>query len=220
MKRQLPFFQIEDCYGGCQDWFVDHWMKIGGCAAVTACDSCIYLKRYKGLAKLYPFNPYAPLKLDWLRFAAGMKPFLRPRWHGINRLELYMDGFGEYLRRVGETSLTIRPLPGDTAAPLAAKALMEQIDAGLPVPCLTLKHQDPDLADYVWHWFLLTGYEETETGSLLVKAVTYGRARWLNFAQLWNTGYSEKGGLVLYQLSQKLAQPAAFSTKPPAKTAR
>ena len=43
MQKELDYFTIEHSYGGNQDWFWDPMMKIGGCAALTACDSCIYL---------------------------------------------------------------------------------------------------------------------------------------------------------------------------------
>jgi hypothetical protein len=39
-KMELKSVEIEDYIGGSQSWFKDLWMKMGGCAAVTACDSC------------------------------------------------------------------------------------------------------------------------------------------------------------------------------------
>lgn len=41
-QKELPYFDLEGAYGGWQVWFADRWMKIGGCAAVTACDVSIY----------------------------------------------------------------------------------------------------------------------------------------------------------------------------------
>lgn len=202
MKKELGHFRVDDCYGSCQDWFTDWWMKVGGCGAITACDSCVYLKRYKGLDRLYPFSPVAMVKSDYVRFAMEMKPFLRPRWHGIDKLYLYRQGFEAYLKRAGETRLTMEELPGTAPFAQAAAALTEQIDAGLPVPCLTLKHTNAEFADYVWHWYLLNGYEKTEDGRLLVRAVTYGKPRWLDFEGLWNTGCEPKGGLILYRLAE------------------
>ena len=43
MKNELDYIQIEDGLGGNQDWFPEWDMYHGGCAAVTACDLCIYL---------------------------------------------------------------------------------------------------------------------------------------------------------------------------------
>ena len=45
MKKQLDYFEIEGEFGGNQDWFTNVVMHIGGCAAATACDSCIYFAR-------------------------------------------------------------------------------------------------------------------------------------------------------------------------------
>ena len=48
MKKELDFFRVGRAYGGNQDWFADPMMRLGGCAAVTACDSSIYFDRYRG----------------------------------------------------------------------------------------------------------------------------------------------------------------------------
>ena len=73
-----------------------------------------------------------------------------------------------------------------------------QIDSGYPIPCLTLYHKNPLLRDYVWHWFLLTGYEVIDD-NWKVKVVSYGVARWFDFDMLWDTGFSNKGGLIVFQ---------------------
>lgn len=38
MKKELQYFKIEGAWGGSQEWFSDRMMRLGGCAAVTACD--------------------------------------------------------------------------------------------------------------------------------------------------------------------------------------
>ena len=47
---------IDGEFGGNQDWFTNIVMNVGGCGAATACDSCIYLAKYKGMKELYPFD--------------------------------------------------------------------------------------------------------------------------------------------------------------------
>ena len=116
MKRELEHFYIGEAYGGSQDWFPTFMMRMGGCAAETACDSSIYFALHRGLADIAPDN-------------AGM-------------LTKY--------------------------------------------------------ADHIWHWFLLNGYDDTGD-AFLVKTVTYGGFEWLAFGELWNPGFSKRGGLVLYQ---------------------
>ena len=54
MKKELEYFMIDGEFGGNQDWFTNIVMNVGGCGAATACDSCIYLAKYKGMKKLYP----------------------------------------------------------------------------------------------------------------------------------------------------------------------
>ena len=90
------------------------------------------------------------------------------------------------------------PIDGNLPWKEAAEKLRAEIDAGYPAACLILKHKNPKMEDFVWHWFLLIGYEtDDEKGHLSVKTVTYSEAQWLDFEELWETGYREKGGLVL-----------------------
>ena len=55
------------------------------------------------------------------------------------------------------------------------------------------------MQEFVWHWYILNGYLE-QGDTFLVKAVTFGTWRWLDFAVLWDTGFDRKGGLVLYDM--------------------
>ena len=45
--KELNYFIIDGAIGWNQDWFKEWWMNKGGCAAVTACDLCLYLAREK-----------------------------------------------------------------------------------------------------------------------------------------------------------------------------
>ena len=56
MNKVLDYFSIEGAVGGSQEWFRNVVMYIGGCAAATACDCCIYLALHRGLTKLYPYD--------------------------------------------------------------------------------------------------------------------------------------------------------------------
>lgn len=201
MKRELNYFNIGTAYGGCQEWFLDPMMRLGGCAAVTACDSYIYFDTYMG-THLYPFDLTHLTKKDYIRFGMQMKPYLRPRWSGIDTLELFIEGFGMYLSDCGCRSLQMEPLHGTHSVETARKVLIQQIDADIPVPCLLLNHRSPTLKSYEWHWFLLTGYEIFED-ICMAKAVTYGTWQWLDLRELWNTGYQRKVGLILYQTTSE-----------------
>lgn len=197
MKRELDYFSIGDSYGGNQDWFQDRMMHLGGCAAATACDICIYFDLNGRTRELYPFEKEHVTREDYIRFSQMMKPYLSPRWQGIDRLDIYTRGLGQYLSDRGEKDLKMSELPGDSSLEEAELKLREQIDKEIPVPCLMLKHKNPNFKDYVWHWFLLTGYETYED-IFMVKIVTYGSWRWMDFKELWSTGYRKKGGLVLF----------------------
>lgn len=197
MRKELEYFRIDGAYGGNQEWFPDLRMKFGGCAAVTACESCIYFDRNKE-TKLYPYNYENLTKEDFIRFGMKMKPYLRPRRSGIDTLELYMEGFGKYLSDCGCGDIRMKPFYGNEKAGRAKDVLMEQIDREMPVPCLMLKHGNALFKDLIWHWFTLTGYDICGQ-NFAVKVVTYGSFRWFDLEKLWDTSYRRKGGLILYE---------------------
>jgi len=130
-------------------------------------------------------------------FSEMMKPYLHPRWSGIDKLSIYIDGFGAYLQEQG-SAVTLAGVEGTESVQTAADAVVRQIDRGYPVPYLCLNHTDRRFRDYEWHWFILNGYDKTEEG-LLVKAVTYSGYEWLPLEELWQTGKANRGGLILIE---------------------
>ena len=108
-KKVLDYFTIEGTPGGCQDWLPEWDMNMGGCAAVTACDTCIFLSRLdEKFRSLYPFDPVSLSRSDFVKFASIMKPFLTPRYHGIDFLETYKSCF--------RSSSPVRSPPTTTAS--------------------------------------------------------------------------------------------------------
>lgn len=199
MKRELEHFKIGNSYGGNQDWFRTFMMRLGGCGAETACDSSLYFALHMGVEGIYPFDKENLSKDDYVDFAHMMEKYLWPRLSGINRLDIFVDGYTKYLDDRGVTCIGMDMLDGSETYENAATAVMKQIDSGYPVPILNLNHKEKAFKDYEWHWFLINGYEETDN-TLFVKAVTYSGFQWLDFRKLWDTGFANKGGLILYRL--------------------
>ncbi len=197
MVHELDYFRIGDSYGFNQDIFPDLTIRLGGCAAITACESCIFMDLYQGTQNLYPFDKSRISSADYIRFVRMMKPYLRPRMSGIDRLEIYTEGLDRYLSDRGNTQLTMSHFSGEETAQDAREVIRRQIDRGFLIPCLLLLHQNKLLEDYSWHWFLLTGYE-AYAGKFLVKVVSYGTWCWIDLDFLWQTGHTRKGGLVLF----------------------
>ena len=198
MKKELPHFNIGASYGGNQDWFPTFMMRIGGCGAETACDSSMYFALHRGLAKIAPENFEALNREEYVDFAYVMKPYLSPRMTGIDRLDIFVDGYSQYLRDRGEDRLSMTEFSGDEPYDSAKSAVIRQIDGGYPIPTLILNHRDKRYEDYVWHWFLINGYDDTN--GFYVKAVTYSGYEWLSLKDLWNTGYPHRGGFVLFNI--------------------
>jgi hypothetical protein len=198
MRKELPYFRVEGAFGGSQDWFTnDHWMKIGGCAAVTATDCSLYFSLYKGEKAACPTSKPELSKKEYISLGMEMKPYLRPRFTGIDRLDIYQEGFGRYLAERGVHDIKLDAWDGTRSYEDTLEVVKQQIDAGWPIPVLTLKHRNPSFYDYVWHWYLLTGYDCFED-VCAVKTTTYGSWRWLDLKGLWRTGYRRRGGLILF----------------------
>ena len=201
MLKELDYFWVGEEYGGRQSLLPDMVMRFAGCAAVTACDSLIYMTLYKNLKNLCPFSTDQLRGRDYVAFFKTVKPYLRPRLMGINRLEIFVAAFKKFLKEHGTFFLDVLPWSGDHDEQNTVETIKQQIDRGFLIPYLLLHHKNPNFENYEWHWFLLTGYDEKPDGRFLVKAVTYGAYEWLDFAKLWNTGYDRKGGLILFKES-------------------
>lgn len=195
MKKELDYFMIDGAVGGNQEWFKNVVMYIGGCAAATACDCCIYLALRRGKPHLYPGDVHSLTKEDYIAFSQRMKPYIRPRVGGVKELSMFTGGFGRYLEERGEKSITLTAFDGNNTAEGAGAFIRERIDAGYPVPYLMLKHKDSRYKDFVWHWFLCYGYEDRADG-MYITVATYGEKYVLPLRELWDTGYEEKGGLI------------------------
>ena len=198
MLKELDYFWVGEEYGGRQSLLPDMIMRFAGCAAVTACDSLIYMTLYKNLKNLCPFSTDQLRGRDYVAFFKTVKPYLRPRLMGINRLEIFVAAFKKFLKEHGTFFLDVLPWSGDHDEQDTVNTIRQQIDRGFLIPYLLLHHKNPNFENYEWHWFLLTGYDEKPDGRFMVKAVTYGAYEWLDFAKLWNTGYDRKGGLILF----------------------
>ncbi|MCR5834761.1 MAG: hypothetical protein K6G55_08965 [Selenomonadaceae bacterium] len=204
VTKELRHFYIGESLGGQQEWYsrvTEFGMNVGGCAAITACDCSIYFEKYFNMRDLYPFDLENLTREDYLKFGKIMEPYLYPRWSGVDRLEIFLDGYGRFLRDRNITNLKMTPYSGDNNFTDAWQTVCAQIDAGYPVPTLTLNHQNSMFEDYFWHWYIIDGYA-IHDGKFFVKAVSYGVGRWLNFAELWDTGYQRKGGLILFEIDK------------------
>jgi len=204
MRKELEYINIEGNYGGDQEWFSYFSMRFGGCAAATACELLMYLSgRYPGLEELYPFNRDAFTKADYNLMGKKMRPYLKPRKNGINRTEVYMDGLTDYMRN--ETRfpelLNMESFDGNCEEEEAKAFIIKKINEGMPIPYLMLRHTDEVFSDFVWHWFMITGYEQTEDLFQVIIA-TYGERYTADFHKLWNTGHRHRGGMVSVQLNE------------------
>lgn len=198
---ELPYFNIGKSYGGNQNWMMDPWMHLGGCAALTTCDAFIYMSMHMGRDDLYHFKDREKkvvTRKEYSRFAMSVKLYLEPRRTGIKDLETYMEGVRIYLEDTDVTDISLRGIDGSEDLETAASCIADSLDRGIPAAYLMLKHRDKKFEFFEWHWFLVNGYR-IEDGRISIKVATYGKAHWLDLAELWDTGYDHKGGIVLFE---------------------
>ncbi len=194
-RKELPYFSIDGHFGGSQAWFLDPWMHIGGCGALTMCDLLLYQALVKGREDCLPFAGMRKTKRDYRRFGMIMKPYLRPRETGIKDLKTFMDGAKLYLEDSEIRGFSLEALDGHRPYEEAEEAVRDRIDHDMPLPMLMLKHGDRRFDFFEWHWFLIVGYEDAEP--FRIRVATYGKEHWLDFRSFWETGQIERGGLVL-----------------------
>ena len=208
IKKELPYFYINGNFGGNQSWFLDPWMHIGGCGALTMCDLMIYMALYRNRPECYPFQLDNLTKKDYRKFGMQMKPFLPPRESGIKDIADFIKESYIFFEMSELEGIELKTLDGNRPAAEAKAAIKDSIDCGMPVIMLMLNHQNKKYEFFEWHWFLIVGYSEADdsvdrdipdTGSdtFQIKVATYGKAHWLDFNEFWDTGCEERGGLVL-----------------------
>lgn len=193
-KYHIEYFKIGNVPGGNQDWFSDAWMHIGGCGALAACDLCLCLAKYHGYEQIVPFSTKHLTQSMYLELGMKMKPYIRPRMGGVSKLSIFTKGLGKYVKDQGYDA-KFYTCPGDVDVEEAKKFIIEQLGRNLPIACLLLRHREKKFSDIVWHWFMITGYEEKDE-DLLLTYHTYGEKLKISLKEMWNTGFRKKGGLV------------------------
>ena len=119
---RLPYFTIDGHFGGSQSWMLDPQMRLGGCAALTACDLCIQLSLFHGDTMLFPFFGQSLDKSLYRKFSAVMKPYLHPRMTGVDTLQLFLDGFGRHLQTIPQPTTSPGPFLWRQARPRSERS--------------------------------------------------------------------------------------------------
>lgn len=195
-RKELGFFLVDGkYYGGDQNWHSHMMMNRGGCSAVTACETCIYLaKSNSRLRALYPYDPQNVTKQDFLRFFELMFRYVYPGIGGLTSIKKFSRMLGKYIATTG-VDVDIACLAGNEPYTKAGQFVKEAIDAQLPVMYLLLLHSDKKYNEFEWHWFTLTGYEQSACG-LQVDFATWGKKHRFALPEMWKTNKIQRGGMV------------------------
>ena len=218
MRIELDHFYIGEDYGSNQDRYTDLWMNRGGCGATVATESLLFFEKYKGFSGLCPFDVHKEITTEaFIDFAMSVKPYLRPRITGIDKLDTFIAEFEKYFSDQDIRGIRMTAFHGTESLADAKAAVLRQLEEGWIIPYLLLNHKDPDFEEFYWHWFLLNGAASADaltaddymtdvmrpaedSDHLFVKTATYGEAEWLDFDRMWETGHRKVGGMILYEL--------------------
>src|SRR3712207_2928575 len=125
-KKELEYFNIGNSFGGNQDWLKDPWIHLGGCGALAACDSILQME-YSGIKKNLSNYDVNKISVEgYIDFAMEMKPYLKPRFMGINKLSIFVDGFKEYIRDSNLNDIDLEAYEGTNTYSEAVKTLKRQ----------------------------------------------------------------------------------------------
>lgn len=202
MIKETAFFKINDSIGGNQDWFDSLFMRMGGCAICTALDVSINLKIHHDIDNIYPYDINSLSIDNYVRFSNIMKPYLKPRFKGIDSLEIYLNGYSKYLKDNNITNINLCGLSQDKPVNDAKQAIIQYIDQDYVIPFLLLRHNNYQFKDFIWHWFLIIGYK-IENDIFYIKVSTYSREHWFKLEDIWDSGFKQKGGLILINHKEK-----------------
>ncbi|MCD8019531.1 MAG: hypothetical protein LUF92_08125 [Clostridiales bacterium] len=197
MKKEqeilIDYFEIEGTPGGNQEWCTNFWMYVGGCAALAACDLSICLSKNYALRECYPYEPKNMTKKEYVDFSMIMKPYISPRMGGVDKVSIFTEGYGKYLRSRGYEA-EFEECSGECSFEEADDFMRRALKKNLPVPFLLLRHRDKNFKDLNWHWFMITGYI-VKNGRITLKYHTYGEEQEVDFYNLWDTGMYRRGGM-------------------------
>ncbi|MBP3940050.1 MAG: hypothetical protein J6D00_00940 [Christensenellaceae bacterium] len=190
MAKEITFLNIDGNYGGDQNWLPEHSMRRGGCSTVVAVELSACLrhidKKYEALS---PIGIYTS-KEGFTEFSVEMFKYVYPKYRGLPSIHYFEECYNEYAASVG-MQVEYAKLPEHSSYEEAENFLREWIDKGYPIACLVLEHESRLIWDITWHWFTLTGYEDTENGMDVIFG-TYGEKCRLPFRSIWEKGNPEK----------------------------
>lgn len=196
--KEIPYITVGNDYGGDQNKLNTYFQRLGACGAVSVADTFIHLAaKSEKYRCLNPGGAWNLTQDEFQTYLNGVKKYLYPRLGGISSLQVYMDGALCYAKEKGMQNLQAKALSASESVEEAKDWVRSAIDGGSCISFLLLKHQDPSLEEYTWHWFVITGYEETDT-AFTVQIATWGKRHYLDFDRLWDCGNTDKGGLVFF----------------------
>lgn len=202
MVKEIPFLNIDGNYGGDQNWLPEHKMKRGGCSTVVAVEmsSCLKFmdKKYETLS---PLDEHTS-KERFIDFSVEMFKYVWPKYRGLPSLDYFEECYNDYAKTVNFKP-KYEKLDEAESYEAAEAFVKKNIDEGYPIGYLLLEHESRLVFDITWHWFTVTGYEETGDGIDVIFG-TWGERCRLPLRHLWNKGNPEKpvmedeeGGLIV-----------------------
>ena len=192
MKKELPFITVAGHYGGDQYKFPRIRMRGGGCSTVCACHAATLIALSDPERRAFsPLKSLNVTRKDFNAFGVEMFPYVHPGFRGMPETAMFRESFGKYADSVG-CHADYSELQGTASFDEALAFIENAIASDEYVQYLLLRHQDKQFDEIEWHWFTITAID----GSVITFS-SFGEKCHADLRELWDTGFDEKGGLII-----------------------
>lgn len=172
------------CYGGDQHWFRTPFRRLAGCAPTSGANLAAFMRI--GTEPDFVTEEGDPVWLmsHFQNLMDAMYEYLKPGFHGFPHSTIYQDHFLKFAADHG-VKLTTTRRKGWPTEDEAFSFVKENIDGGIPVILLVLKHTAQEIEEDTWHWMTITGYSDVRREILLSN---YGRRQWMRVDAVFMPG--------------------------------
>ncbi len=177
------------CFGGSQNWYVDNWMRMSGCAPTAAANIVWYLSRTRsGLTALSGLSDHS--QEAFRELMTRMFSYVEPGLGGVRKPSVFTVGLTRYAVErafVAQSDILHIPPRFRGKPPYADLEcfLNEALQNDLPVAFLNYSAGDQKQIE-AWHWVTITAYRPEEARAVISDL---GTKKEISLYQWWKTSF-------------------------------
>ena len=187
-------------YGGSQEWYLDRWKSMAGCAAISASNIAAYYEIGTHCMSNTNGEKYILMK-DYINLMNTMYHYMRPHLFGFTQYKKYLYRFLLY------TSIHNRYFTGkfinqwdniNTPINFIYSALCNHN----PIALLILTHDNNTLNNICWHWMTITGLNNNS-----ITLSNYGNKEFYDTIAIFTPSKKNKVRMVTFDENTNLYCP-------------